>query len=334
MRKLDLGFAGLFKARWLSSDSEQMLQKMLLCKDADTLEKEYAELYKELLEDMDQGDIEHDPDYQLISDGIQHYMCYTDRRPAKEALNDYLEERCTMYATAEDSERQRCFPAEYKKELPIKGGWIMVNQSVPVSNAPIPYSVYFAKPDPVYQEVTLKVKGSNKLFRVPYYRVKIATEQGDLWLWPHEYIIITDTKALLEEVGNSFEMIKLGGDTNYDAAKVHYLGTRGLDSASVYQLLLGSLNTTGHAYFRIRPEAAPFWEFYISALSKGISPELSLQLWEHKQSGKPLFNIKIVNEHGNTIKKGERGKNTNPKTTSSKSKTGKGNSNSRKERKR
>jgi len=201
------------------------------------------------------------------------------------------------------AERMKYHPEEYNKKLPKKGGWIMVIMDIPTTAKPIKYSAYFAVPAPLKKTIQLKYGfHRNQKADVPYYRVRIQTQEGEVHLWPHEYIYIKESAILTEEVGNSFDMIKMGGDTNYDTAKVHYLKTRGIPESLTYELLLSGVNSINHVYFKIRPEAVPFWEFYIDALQKGIRPEFALVLWERQQSGKPLFNVQTVDEHGHPSK--------------------------------
>jgi hypothetical protein len=84
----------------------------------------------------------------------------------------------------------------------------------------------------------------------------------------------------------------MGGDANYDAAKVHYLSTRGISQEGVYRLLLNSVNSMNHVFFKIiEGKPREFWAFYIDALNKGLDPDMAVRLWEHQESGIPMFNI-------------------------------------------
>lgn len=190
-----------------------------------------------------------------------------------------------------NSEHQKYYPEEHGKKLPKAGGWVMIlPEKIPVQYSPEQYTVYFAKPDPTTQEITPQF---SETVKVPYYRVRITLEQGDLHLWPHEYVIITDITEIMKEVGTQYELVRLGGDTNYDSAKVHYLGTRGIGQSEVYEMLLGSVNSTTFCYFKlVDPKTREYYTFFFDCMDRGIRPEMVDRLWHCQQTGEPLFKVK------------------------------------------
>lgn len=194
-----------------------------------------------------------------------------------------------------DSERQKFYPEQYQKKLPKVGAWIMIiAEYIPVQFPPERFGIYYAKSAATTQNVT--PYGSRSI-KVPYYRIKITTDQGDLCLWPHEYIIVEDIKEVMSGVGTEFELVRLGGDTNYDSAKVHYLGTRGIDQADVYNLLLASIGTTNYCYFKLSSsEYIEYYTFYFDCIQRGISSRMIERLWECHKTGKSLFKVNYTIE--------------------------------------
>ena len=83
---------------------------------------------------------------------------------------------------------------------------------------PFQYSVYYAKPNPIFMDLNLEAtyRRKSKTVRIPYYKVTISTENGKVDLWPNEYMIISGIEEVTAEIGNSFDMIRMGGNANYD----------------------------------------------------------------------------------------------------------------------
>lgn len=338
----DDAFTGLFgRKQGLSEEEEDEINDLLACKDEDDA-LDYKEVYDRLPSILDRLDEDtHRQDIDKVEKALKHYRLLTDNRSLAEALDDVIESICTFAGSGMSylGEHMRYKPAEHGRDLPKNGGWIMVTEVLPVEEKlrPIPYSVYYAKPAPVMKEVPVDatLTRSKKIVKVPYYKVRIATENGEVHLWPHEYVVMRDPNALLAEVGNSFDMIRLGGDANYDDAKVHYLSTRGVDSGGVYKLLLGSLNSTNHVYFKIREgEPREFWEFYIDALHKGLDPRMAIHIWERQKAGLPLFNVQIVKEDGDQDPNSQSGTQNDPAESAPEDKARTGRSSTGKKRKR
>lgn len=271
--------------------------------------KDLTEAHEKLFEEVKDfeeqwGDkIEKDEDLPgIITNFFGWYDQLKDPKSKFELLKKALESRMQMmenqsgsWGKTYDSEHQKYYPEEHGKKLPKAGGWIMViPERIPVENSPEQYTTYYAKPDILYQSIDIDYAGT---FKVPYYRVKITMESGDLNLWPHEYVIITDIRGIMNEVSTNYELVRLGGDANYDVAKVHYLRTRGISQSDVYDMLLGAVNSTTFCYFKlVDSETREYYTFLFDCLDRGISPNMIERLWKCKKTGKPLFKINYMIE--------------------------------------
>lgn len=292
-------FEGPFgRPKSLTPVDRKAVGKLMVCTDPDKMEDDFEELYTTLVEMSEKPTFDDDaPDYEIITDAIRHYQEIMDNRTVDEFIRDWVYTQAGMAPSpeAKESELMRYFPDEYSKQLPKNGGWIMIKRDVPVPGEfrPVVYSVYFAKPAAIYKDIEISstARRKQRKKRIPYYRVRITTPAGDVWVWPHEYMIIPDASMLLEEIGNSFDLERMGGDANYDIAKVHYLSTRGLSQTDTYSLLLNSLNSTNHIYFKIREGAVAFWEHYIHCLDRGISGIMALRLWNEQFKELPVVTL-------------------------------------------
>jgi len=268
-------------------------------KDKAHITEEYEDL-KERLEAVfdnpalsDQLDEE---DEKAASNFLNHWKFLYDERTNQEKIRETIQNFCLYSGGSYDSEMAHYYPEEYNKKLPKGGGWIIVTTDIPVApaNKPHLFGVYFAKNASRSKYIT--VEFINNPVHFQYYMVQITTEAGDVSLNPHEYMIVSDMKEILGSVGKEFDMIKLGGDTNYDQAKVHYLATRGIPQYEAYDMLLGSVNSTKFAYFKLRPECEEMYTFFFDCYARGIRPEMAERLWAHKLSGKPLFKVRYMKE--------------------------------------
>lgn len=232
-------------------------------------------------------------EWDLVNSFIKTYTELNDTRSINVKVREYVEGRA-MYAgtgTAYDAEMMAFYPAEYGKDIPARGKWIMPIMEIPVEEKFKPglYNVYYAKP--AYTPVEIQI--GEKTAKIRRLKAKITVEAGEVMLLPHEYVVINNPTDILQGVGEGkeYEMVRLGGTANYDQAKVHYLGTRGVSEADVYQMLMGDLNSTTFCYFRLRPEYLEQYDYLISAMQKGIDYKMACRLWYHAKTGIPMFKL-------------------------------------------
>jgi len=253
--------------------------------------------------------------WESVRSFLQHYEQLTDTRAIDEKVREAIEARAG-WGHDYTSEMMCYYPEEYGRFVPPKGAWIMVLKEIPVVEDYRPglYNAYYAKPAPLVNNITVGMGKGEKTVPVKRHRVKIAVEAGEVMLWPYEYSVIKDPHDILQGAGTDkeYEMVRLGGTANYDEAKVHYLGTRGVTEADVYAMLLGDISSINYCYFRLKPEYFEQYDFLVSAMLKGITYEMACRLWYCKQTGKPLFNVKIVNDATSKPKPGKGRKKTNP----------------------
>lgn len=248
--------------------------------------------HQELLETIE-NQVEDHPDnsdeeeWKLVNQFLEHYKDLFDDRTRKQKTVDLIDAKLSMNWGADyHAERQRYYPEEYDKKLPKKGTWVMIRTVLPVEEKyrNEKYDVYYAVPTP-------KTVSLGEGIRVPYYQVQVVINGQEVGVMPHEYVI-TDIKGVLEGIPHQWEMIRLGGTSNYDAGKVHYLGTRGISKEQVYNMLMGSIQSLNYCYYKLNPEAHEYFDFTFDCIERGIRPDMIDKLWLHKQTGKPLFTIK------------------------------------------
>lgn len=262
-------------------------------------DKELKERLEKALED-DKNDLITESEIKTIEKFVLFWQSLHEDRSLDERFEDAVESQCYLFGGMGidgESEMMRYYPEKYNKKLPKNGGWIIVTSipGVVVEAQPELFGVYYAKAVPIKKQISVAEFARNRIRVYDYYKVKINTLFGELCLWPHEYSLISNIDDVLDGVGEEYEMVKLGGDTNYDQSKVHYLGTRGISQAEVYQMLMGSINSTTFAFFRLASqEYKDYYQFFFDCTNKGIRPDMVPRLWESQQTGKPLFKVKYV----------------------------------------
>jgi hypothetical protein len=152
------------------------------------------------------------------------------------------------------------FPADYGKELPQDGGWIMLLMSVNVGKSvgdsvkqiTVPHlSIWYATPT--------KTAHGKKFDGVsmPMHQAIIRTLDGDVHVWPHEYTPVDLKKYLEFTDGDGLHIRFLHPETGgFDAKKLHYIRSRGISEAEAKRWLLPELNNPNFCYFEFDPEIA------------------------------------------------------------------------------
>jgi hypothetical protein len=148
------------------------------------------------------------------------------------------------------------FPAEYGKDLPVEGAWIMLLMSVHVGKAnvdgstthiTVPHlSMWYALP--TLTRHTREFDG----VKMPMTQAIIHTLGGDVHVWPHEYQRVEDlTKYLEFTEEEGFHIRFLHPETaEFDRVKLFYLRSRGISEAQAKRMLLPELNNPNFCYFQ------------------------------------------------------------------------------------
>jgi hypothetical protein len=215
---------------------------------------------------------------------LKHYFDLFDDRSKREKIDALIEGRLrflTGSIEGRTSERQRYYPSEYGKELPKKGAWVMLMIVLPIESKHRnnKYDIYYAVPKPERSRL-----GDGII--VPYYKVQVVINGQEVGVWPHEYVPY-NISEVLEGVGTQWVLNRLGGTPNYDPAKVHYLGTRGVTQEQVYKMLMASIKSLNYCYFSLVPEAHEYFDHMIDGLQRGIRPEMLDLIWEKRLAAKP-----------------------------------------------
>ena len=152
------------------------------------------------------------------------------------------------------------FPADYDKELPESGGWIMMLMAVHVGKSAgdsvkeitAPHlSIWFATPTK-----TLTGRSFDGV-KMQMSQAIIRTLDGDVHVWPHEYTRVDLAKYLefTDEDGLHIRFLhpETGG---FDENKLHYIRSRGISESKAKRWLLPELNNPNFCYFELDPEIA------------------------------------------------------------------------------
>ena len=152
------------------------------------------------------------------------------------------------------------FPADYNKELPETGGWIMLLTSVRVGKAvgdttkeiEVPHlSIWYATPT--------KTRFGKEFegVKIVMSQAIIRTVDGDVHIWPHEYTRVDLAKYLEFTDGDGLHIRFLHPETGgFDGKKLHYIRSRGISEAEAKRWLLPELNNPNFCYFEFDPEIA------------------------------------------------------------------------------
>jgi hypothetical protein len=150
------------------------------------------------------------------------------------------------------------FPADYGKELPEAGGWIMLLLSVRVGKAvgetvkkiTVPHlSIWYATP------TTILCGKQFDGVKLPMHQAIIRTLDGDVHVWPHEYTKVDLAKYLEFTDGEGLHIRFLHPETGgFDENKLHYIRSRGISEAEAKRWLLPELNNPNFCYFEFDSE--------------------------------------------------------------------------------
>lgn len=149
------------------------------------------------------------------------------------------------------------FPADYDKELPEEGGWVMMLMAVHVGRSvgektesiTVPHlSIWYATP------TKTKYGRSFEGISIPLTQAIIRTPQGEVHVWPHEYKRINIADFLEFGESDGFYIRFLHPETGgFDEQKLFYLRTRGLSKTVAQRILLPELNNPNFCYFEFDP---------------------------------------------------------------------------------
>lgn len=187
------------------------------------------------------------------------------------------------------------FPEDAGKEIPEEGAWVMV-LDVPHTELSARFDVplmstWRARRHSANYGHLRSSWASGKVMTLPFtpQQAVIATPEGDLHLWPHEYTVISDVSFMVG-AEPEFTMMTLGGEPVFDdpvlVERLFYLQTRGISREEAALLMLNDQQAPDFVYFVMHPELAAMWE--------GVG----VPLWRHmathpRTNGKP-FTVKIT----------------------------------------
>lgn len=177
------------------------------------------------------------------------------------------------------------FPGDYDKALPPEGAWIMLITSVNVGKAlPAPPKIT-SKPfhsdelEPVETCIPIRVPHlsiwyalptvsnfSRKVGPVtmPLHKAVIQTPQGEVHVWPHEYVVVKDLAAYLqftEEDGFNIHFLNPDAE-GFPQDKLFYIRSRGIPLAEARRMVLPELKSPHFCYFTLHEEYAKYFPEY------------------------------------------------------------------------
>lgn len=177
---------------------------------------------------------------------------YLKSREFQWKLEKFKESLLTLGECIEDY-----FPEDYGKQIPEKGGWIMLLSSVHVGKQigeslleiTLPHlSIWYATPTATLHGRTVdgvRINPKQAIVRHPH---------GDVHVWPHEYNLVDIAKFLEFGEEDGFFLRPLHPETGgFDEQKLFYLRSRGFSEATAKRMLLPELDNANFCYFEFHP---------------------------------------------------------------------------------
>lgn len=152
------------------------------------------------------------------------------------------------------AELYRAFPDDYKCSLPDEGGWIIV-KDLPHTNIPNPplYSIWWAKP--IYMARPFPRIRAGKRRRTvhwPMLQARIATEHGDLDLYPVQEFSVTTIEKWLDLIGHGVTPHFVGPAPDDLEQRMFYIRSRGISPQDALLMCLPGLESDGSfVYFTL-----------------------------------------------------------------------------------
>lgn len=148
------------------------------------------------------------------------------------------------------------YPEDYDKRLPEEGAWIRLLTTIRVGKATgarnennvelinVPHlSMWFALPT----EATAK-----GYYGVYPSQAAIQTPQGEVRVWPREYVIVRDISLWLDATEEEGVYIKFMNESNaFDVEKLFYIMARGISRGEAQKILLPELRDPFFCYFEL-----------------------------------------------------------------------------------
>lgn len=151
-------------------------------------------------------------------------------------------------------ELYRAFPGDYSCTLPEAGGWIIVKGEphTVIPNPPL-YSIWWARP--IYMARQFKhilVDGRRRTVTWPMLQARIATEHGDLDLYPVSEFATTSIDKWLEFIGHGVEPHFIGEQPDELGDRMFYIQSRGIPARDALLMSLPGLEEGGSfVYFTL-----------------------------------------------------------------------------------
>lgn len=177
------------------------------------------------------------------------------------------------------------FPQDYDKALPADGAWIMLITSVHVGKA-IPAAPKVEKKpfhspelEPIETCIPIELPHLSIWYAMPTVtnlsrkvgpvtvsmsQAIINTPQGEVHVWPHEYIVVKDLSAYLqftEEDGFNIHFLNPEAE-GFPDDKLFYIRSRGIPLAEARRMLLPELKSPHFCYFTFHEEYAKYFPEY------------------------------------------------------------------------
>lgn len=160
-----------------------------------------------------------------------------------------LREEALIFET--HSEVERYFPERYGKKIPEEGAWIMVT-TIPRTEIRVQqFSMYYA------MEVE---RNYDSRYMVSQHLARILTDEGDLMLWPEEYVVVKDISAYYEFLDEGLIVNWLSEDAAVNPENIFYIRSRGISKKDAFLMLIGEVKERGLCYFTFTPEVRSFFQ--------------------------------------------------------------------------
>lgn len=183
--------------------------------------------------------------------------------------------------------------------LPLSGGWVMITRPLPTQVKPPVLSIFYALPDRLFPKdwhsmrfpawaydeaprnpsqtvMTLLWRSRNGGRLLPHerreierlegfeldQRVRIQTDDGDVWVEPYEWSLIPNIETYFEMVDGEQIKLHLQPGAKFSgvlADQLFYMQTRGLTRLDCFRLMFGEIKRPGICWFEIHDAYAKFF---------------------------------------------------------------------------
>lgn len=138
------------------------------------------------------------------------------------------------------------------QSVPPEGSWILVKKITSSLEYSVPpLSIWWAEP--------WEMEGEGDRSRPK--RVKVVTSNGELGVFPREYVLIKDVEKFFPFIGDGIDIHFFGKIPDELNLQMFYLRSRGISKEAALTMLLGQVKGHGYLWLQFHEEYARIFGF-------------------------------------------------------------------------